>query len=302
MEDHVWQQIQQLLRAANERVVLIAPFIKKRLFQAALDAIPNSVTDISCVTRWSITEVAAGVSDPEIVDLVNADGRAHVRLCHNVHAKLYAADTRCLVGSANLTGRATGLVSEPNLELLVETATTHPEVQRVLDAIDQNAVPATLDLARQLREQAELIQSDEEAPQIVIPGQRTRSARWLPETRRPERLYRVYCGRHRNIGRDVLGGVLRDLAELDIAPGLPEEEFAAVVRARLRELPELRRLSDAGRLKLEEAREELVVSGARTHEQAQRAVETIAEWLRYFDEVHFVPTGPWEIRQGKRII
>ncbi|GAA1890372.1 phospholipase D family protein [Streptantibioticus ferralitis] len=301
-DDHVWQQIQQLLHTAHQRVVLITPFIKKGVFQAALDAIPDNVTDINCVTRWSVAEIVAGVSDPEIVDLAIADGRAQVRLCHNLHAKLYAADTRCLVGSANLTGRATGLVLEPNLEVLVETETTHPEVQRVLDAIDHSSVPATLDLARQLREQAELIQSDEETPRIMIPGQQTRSARWLPETRRPERLYRVYCGRHRNIGRDVLAGVLRDLAELDIAPGLPEEEFAAAVRVRLHELPELRKLSDAGRLNLEEAREELVASGARTLEQAQRAVETIAEWLRYFDEVHFVPTGPWEIRQGKRIV
>ncbi|MFI7406525.1 phospholipase D-like domain-containing protein [Streptomyces sp. NPDC049541] len=301
-DDHVWQQIEQLLRKARQRVVIVAPFIKKNLFRAALEAIPASVTDISCVTRWSVTEIAAGVSDPEIMQLAVDDGRVRIRLCHNLHAKLYAADTRCLVGSANLTGKATGLVPEANIELLLETETAHPAVRRVLAAIDQSEVPATLELAQQLREQAELLQGDEDAPRIVIPGQQTRAARWLPETRRPERLYRVYCGRHRNIGKDVLAGVLRDLAELDISPGLSEQEFAVAIRARLHELPELRELNEAGRLRLDDAKDELVRSGAYTEEQAQRTVETIAEWLRYFDEVHLVPTGPWEIRQGKQII
>jgi hypothetical protein len=301
-DDHVWQQIAQLLRTASRRVVLVAPFVKKNLFQAVLEAVPASVTDISCVTRWSITEIAAGVSDPEIMQLAVEDGRVQVRLCHNLHAKLYAADSRCLVGSANLTGKATGLVSGANIELLMETDSAHPEVRRVLDTIDRHAVPATLDLARQLREQAELLNDDEDAPRVVIPGQQTRAGRWMPETRRPERLYRVYCGRHRNIGKDVLAGVLRDLVELDVSPGLSEQEFRAAIRDRLHQLPELRNLNTAGRLRLDDTKDELVTSGAFTEEQAQRTVETIAEWLRYFDEVHFVPTGPWEIRQGKQII
>ncbi|MEZ0071643.1 phospholipase D family protein [Planotetraspora sp. GP83] len=300
-DDHVWQQLKQLLLGASHRVILVAPYIKKDLFQAVLDTIPNGITDIECVTRWSLAEIAAGVSDPEIAELAATDGRAVVRLCHNLHAKLYVADTRCLVGSANLTGKATGRLPAANLELLLEEDARHPEVQRVLSAIDRSSVPATPELARLLREQASLLQADEEASRIVIPGQRTRATRWLPETRRPERLYRVYRGRYRNVGRDVLAGVLRDLAELDIPPGLAEEQFAASVRARLRELPEVRTLSEVGRLSLGEAKEELIGSGTWTEEQAQRALETLGEWLRYFDQVHLVPTGPWEIRQGKPI-
>ncbi|MER6000857.1 phospholipase D family protein [Nonomuraea angiospora] len=300
-DDHVWQQLRQLLLGASRRVVLVAPFIKQDLFQAVLDIIPSSVIEINCVTRWSVAEVAAGVSDPEIVELASIDGRVLVRLCHDLHAKLYVADTRCLVGSANLTSKATGRVAAANLELLIEEDVSHPEVQRVLSAISSSAVPATPELARLLREQAELLQADEEWSRIVIPGQRAQATRWLPETRRPERLYPVYRGRHHNIGRDVLAGVLRDLAELDIPPGLVEEQFAAIVRARLRELPEVRRLDQIGRLSLGDAKEELVANGIWTEEQAQRALETLGEWLRYFDQVYFVPTGPWEIRQGKPI-
>lgn len=299
--DHIWQQLEGLLQGASRRVVLIAPFIKQDLFQAALSAIPHSVTDIDCVTRWSVAEIAAGVSDPEIIEIAAADGRARVRLCHNLHAKLYVADTRCLIGSANLTRKATGRTPISNLELLVEEAASHPEVQRVLRAVEGSAVAATPELAKLLREQAELLRRDEETPRILVPGQRTRPTRWLPETRRPERLYRVYCGRHHNIGRDVLAGVLRDLAELDLPPGLSEMEFTTAVRARLRELPTVRKLIDTGRLSLADATGELVRSRAYTEEQAQRAMENLSEWLRHFDEVHFVPIGPWEIRQGKTI-
>lgn len=297
--DHVWRQIEQLLTTAVRRAVLIAPFIKKEVFQAALNAIPGSVQEITCVTRWSVSEVAAGVSDPEIAEMAEQDGRAHVLLCHNLHAKLFAADDRCLVGSANLTGKATGRVPAPNIELLVAVDATHPEVQRVLAALKASAVPGTLELAQQIREQANLMLADEDRPQIVVPGQDGQPARWLPETRNPERLYRVYNGRHQRIGSDVLAGVLRDLAHLDIGPGLAEQEFGAAVLAHLRTMPELQTLTEAGRMNLTDAQADLAATEGCTAEQARRTVETIAAWLSYFDDVHLVPVGPWEIRQGK---
>ncbi|MFD5320013.1 phospholipase D family protein [Streptomyces sp. NPDC127098] len=299
--DHVWQQIEQLLQRASERVVLIAPFIKKEVFRAALAAIPHRVEEVQCITRWSVAEVAAGVSDPEIAEIAEADGRARILLCHNLHAKLYIVDGRCLVGSANLTGRATGRVPDANIELLLETEASHPEIQRTLDAIGLTSVPASVDLARQIREQADLLRADEDAPRVLVAGHGPTGARWLPETRNPERLYRVYNGRYRNIGTDVLAGVLRDLAHLDIPPGLSEQAFGEAVLAGLRTMPEIRRLFDVGALNMDDAKGELVTGGTCTEEQAQRAVETIAQWLNYFDEVHLVPVGPWEIRQGREI-
>ncbi|MFJ8853582.1 hypothetical protein EES39_09065 [Streptomyces sp. ADI92-24] len=299
--DHVWRQIEQLLLGATREVLLVAPFIKKESFQAALAAVPAGVERVQCVTRWSVAEVAAGVSDPEIAELAEADGRVEISLCHNLHAKLYAADDRCLVGSANLTGKATGRVPTPNIELLIEAELAHPEVRRILDDIDLSAVPGTVELARQIREQADLVRADEDAPQILVIGESETQARWLPETRNPERLYRVYNGRHRNIASDVLAGVLRDLVHMDIPPGLSEQDFGAEVLDRLRSLPEVRTLAENGALNLDDAKRTLTDRGLHTPDQAQRAVETIAKWLSYFDEVYLVPVGPWEIRQGREI-
>lgn len=299
--DHVWRQIERLLATATHRVILIAPFIKKEVFQAALDVIPAGVEQITCVTRWSVPEVAAGVSDPEIAELAEQDGRASVMLCHNLHAKLYAADDLYLVGSANLTGKATGRVPAANIELLVELSAAHPEVQRVITAINAGSVPGTLELARQMREQANLMLADEDSPRVVVPGQDEQPERWLPETRNPERLYRVYNGHHQHIGSDVLAGVLRDLAHLDVGPGLAEQDFGRAVLARLHTMPELQALTEAGRINLADAQAELAAAEGCTGEQAKRTVETIAAWLSYFDEVHLVPVGPWEIRQGKEL-
>ncbi|MGW2871322.1 phospholipase D family protein [Kitasatospora sp. NPDC001225] len=299
--DHVWRQIEQLLGSATDHVVLVAPFIKKEVFQATLDAVPAGVQKITCITRWSVAEVAAGVSDPEIAELAQRDGRATVLLCHNLHAKLYVADDHCLVGSANLTGKATGRVSAANVELLVEADVAHPEVQRVLAIFEGTTVPGTVELAAQIREQANLMQDDEDSPRVLVPGQEEQPTHWLPETRNPERLYRVYNGRHHQIGSDVLAGVLRDLAHLDIGPGLDEQAFGTAVLARLRAMPELHALTAAGRMNLGDAQADLVATGEFTGEQAQRAVETIAAWLHYFDDVHLVPIGPWEIRQGKEL-
>lgn len=299
--DHVWQQIERLLAGAVDEAILVAPFIKMETFQAALAAVPASVRRIRCVTRWSVAEVAAGVSDPEIAELAESDGRASISLCHNLHAKLYVADELCLVGSANLTGKATGRVPTPNIEILVESDVEHPEVRRLLDTVLATAVPGTVQLARQIRAQADLVGADEDAPQMFVVGEGDSQARWLPETRNPERLYRVYNGRHRNIASDVLAGVLRDLIHLDIPPGLSEQEFGAAVLDRLRALPELRTLAESGSLNLDDAKRELIDAGLNTPDQAQRAVETIAKWLSYFGEVYLVPVGSWEIRQGREI-
>jgi hypothetical protein len=300
-DDYVWRQIEALLAEANERVVLIAPFIKKEVFQAVLAAVPADVKEIQCVTRWSVAEVAAGVSDPEIAEIAAADGRISIRLCHGLHAKLYAADDRCLVGSANLTGKATGRVPPANVELLLGTPSNNPEVQRLFRAVEASAIAGTVALARQIREQANMFMADEDSPRLLTPGEVAQPVHWMPETRRPARLYGVYSGQYENIAGDVLAGILRDLANLDIPPGLDTNTFGEAVLERLHGLPEIRRLLNVGRLNMGDLQAELEASGEYTPDQALRSVETIAEWLHYFDEVYLVPMGPWEIRQGKEI-
>lgn len=301
--DHVWRQLEGLLASARGRVALVAPFIKKDVFKAALDAVTATDAEILCVTRWSILEVAAGVSDPEIADIAEQDRRVSILLCHNLHAKLYLADDRCLVGSANLTGKATGRTQPKNVELLLEVPESHPEVQLLLQHVDATGIPATTELAHQIREQADLLMEDEDCPELIVVTDETDQdrARWRPETRSPSRLYRVYRGAKHDYVSEILAGVVRDLTYLDVPPGLNEQAFSAEVLRRLYEMPEVGHLVTEKRLNMDDLRQQIMEADSCSEALAQRAAENIGEWLKYFDEVRVVPTGPWELRYGREL-
>src|SRR5947199_2775416 len=118
----------ELCPSASETLVIAAPFIKDTVLARVLDVLPSTVRRVTCITRWFPEEIAAGVSDLEIFDRLAAYQNARLLLHPHLHAKLYRADHRCLVGSANLTNRALGWSSPPNLELLVELDATFPEL------------------------------------------------------------------------------------------------------------------------------------------------------------------------------
>src|SRR4051794_6196082 len=131
--------VERLVTRAADRVILVAPFVKLGVFTRLLRAIPEHVAEIVIITRWAPAEVAAGVSDPEIVSAAEGDGRVRVLLHHRLHAKIYVSDDRCLIGSANLTAKALGLTAQPNIEVLVELPTTSPHIAQVLDLLLQSS-------------------------------------------------------------------------------------------------------------------------------------------------------------------
>ncbi|NJP53883.1 hypothetical protein HCJ93_28405 [Streptomyces sp. SBST2-5] len=277
---------------AAEEVVIIAPFIKKAIFEEIIAAVPSSVQRITCVTRWTPAEVAAGVSDPEIVEAAQSDERISIALCPSLHAKLYRADGRCLVGSANLTGKATGRVPNANVELLLEVPIDHPEVQRVLGQINTRSTTATPHTAALVRQQAELLRSERVTP----PSEDEAAPYWFPETRRPANVYALYSGRQRFTSL-VEAGIVRDLAMLDVPAGLPEDAFNSEVEARLHAIPELGQLTTEQRLSNIELQRAIAERTGDTEDQARRTAETLAAWLQHFGR-YYTEVGSWELRPG----
>ncbi|MCT7351633.1 phospholipase D family protein [Streptomyces sp. 15-116A] len=290
--DHVWQQIADMMEGAGEEVVIIAPFIKKAIFEETISAVPSSVQKITCVTRWTPAEVAAGVSDPEIIEAAQSDERISIALCPSLHAKLYRADGRCLVGSANLTGKATGRVPNANVELLLEVPIDHPEVQRVLGEINTRSIIATSHTAALIRQQAELLRSERVTP----PSEDEAAPYWFPETRRPANVYALYSGRQRFTSL-VEAGIVRDLARLDVPAGLPEDAFNREVEGRLHAIPELGQLTTEQRLSNIELQRAIAERTGDTEEQARRTAETLAAWLQHFGR-YYTEVGSWELRPG----
>lgn len=289
---HVWRQIEILVQSAKATTTLVAPFVKKAVFEKLLAVIPTSVERIDCVTRWAPAEVAAGVSDPEILDIANEDPRVHIALCPSLHAKIYGADDLCLIGSANLTGKATGLAPDANIELLVEVPASHPEVRRVLQELKNIAVPATASMATLVQQQAELLKHDS-TPAPSVP------ASWYPVTRRPESLFAFYCGRSRFAGA-VETGLVQDLALLNVPVGLSETQFTTFVQDRLHEIPELRKLLDGEHLSNIELQHTLEERASVAEGQAKRIAENIAAWLKHFGR-YYTEVGSWELRHGREL-
>lgn len=293
---HVWRQLETLLSHARRRVILAAPFIKRATLEAAIQCVPANVTEIRCVTRWIPSEIAAGVSDPEIIQLVETDSRIQIHLCHTLHAKLYIADEACLVGSANLTAKALGVAPGANIEILVDVGASHPEIQRLMSEFEGIATLASADMAKLMREQAEMIQQDVNIS--ATPGGDLAASAWTPITREPARLYQYYRG-SRGMPESVRRGVLSDLAHLDLPAGLSEGEFNDVVRAKLRSIPGLFELLDKSRLRPEDLRQ-IIVGREEGEDEIQIVIDTLAAWVAQF-EGFYRAYDRWELRQGREL-
>ena len=136
------ERIRTLFRQASHAAI-IAPFIKTDALRSLLDVIPAQAA-VRCVTRWLPAEIAAGVSDLEVLDVLEERAAHELLLVDRLHAKLYIADNQCLAGSANVTLSGLGETTDAgNIEILVEADLEDPAVAAALRSIESNAIPAT---------------------------------------------------------------------------------------------------------------------------------------------------------------
>ncbi|MBY5841271.1 phospholipase D family protein [Rhizobium leguminosarum] len=222
------------LGAASGRVVLCAPFIKAGVLRRLLAAMSKDV-DLDIVTRWHPQEVAAGVSDLEIFDLISGRPRSKLRLLDNLHAKLYISDARLLAGSANLTATALGWCDDPNIELLMPVSIDDPNVQRCLDSL-KHARDATMEERDAIRAAADAIDGSPLPLAAAVVDEM--ASVWLPRLAAPANLFHAYRPRSRErLTRDSLEAADHDLAALALPPGLSETAFIGEVGRRFCEMP-----------------------------------------------------------------
>lgn len=224
------ERIRALFGGASAATI-VAPFMKVNALRSVLGAIPNHVP-LRCVTRWLPQEVASGVSDPEVLQVLQERGNAQLSIVDRLHAKLYIADDICLAGSANVTLAGFGEVSGTgNIEVLVETSATNPDIRSTLEAIRHEGIEATEEMARAVRSMANtLLQSNEAA-------ERRSDAQWFPVSRHPEKAYPMYLTPATGFMSSADRILLNDLARCNLTPGLSEEVFREAIRTRLQSLP-----------------------------------------------------------------
>ena len=110
------------------------------------------------ITRWRAKEIAAGVSDLDVLQVAHDRPNTELALLDDLHAKLYLADEQCLVGSANLTGSALGWSNRSNIEILIPARQIDAEVAFLLERL-RAATPATTDIRSEVEAAAAALQS-----------------------------------------------------------------------------------------------------------------------------------------------
>lgn len=219
------EQIRSLFDIPCEEVKIIAPFIKTSALESLLLVIPTD-TKVICITRWRTREIAAGVSDVEIMEILHKRGNFELYLVDNLHAKLYIAGERCLVGSSNVTLAGLGESSDANIEILVETEVNDPNVALVLNEIDSNKTAVTEEMSLAILKIADSlnIQNFSQVDNFI----------WIPHGRKPDLSYKLYTNPSTADTNQPHKILLQDLALANLPPNLSENEFKQFIQNLLR--------------------------------------------------------------------
>lgn len=276
-----------MLGGASRRVVVVAPFIRS----VALDRLLSDVSpdvEATIVTRWRLADLVAGASDLAVFDVAR-QREAGLYLRQDLHAKFFAADDRCLVGSANVTAAALGWREPANLELLIPVKRTVAEVVAFEAEVLRGAVPASRALHDCL---ARLLESDslrrvEGTEAVQSTGDvEALAPDWIPSARNPEELYAAYSGESdvSRVAREAMG---QELKTIGVPPGLSREEFRTWVGASLSGSvlvgSVLRRIDEVGQMTEADLAEVMGGMGANAEEREPREVlEVLERWLTCF--------------------
>lgn len=223
--------------ACRNSATLVAPFIKAQVLTSLLQSLDQRV-ELKIYTRWRADEVAAGVSDLEVFELIESRPAASLRLCDALHAKLYCFDDIVLLGSANLTNTALGWSRHPNIELLRRVKRS-----RFITAFEkwlyEKSVPATSVIRDVIHKAAEELRRTNplywEASEAIANGSIPPS--WLPRLRRPQLLWKRYSNPKVELTEAAADQFADDIVSVGAVSGLDREALIACVRAVLLQHP-----------------------------------------------------------------
>ena len=201
-----------------EQLLLVAPYVKADALSRILsNASPN--VSLTCVTQWTLEDIAAGASDIRSWEIINELGGTF-QLRPSLHAKYYRIDGTTLIGSANLTNSAMGWSPSPNLEILCQAGDDFDDLQFQCDLF-QHSREVSLEEYNRWRAILDTdillpAKSSEQYPQV---------ANWRPAARDFGSVLRVYSGQVSQVASlDEQAAAKRDVESLLIPDGLTPEQ------------------------------------------------------------------------------
>ena len=267
-------RLSALIQQARTRVIIVSAFLGEAALDRLLREVPDAVNDTRVYARWSAEDIASGATDWRAWD-VTKQHDVPLYACPGLHAKMYIADDRALVGSANATARGIGLGGSGNLELLVDVDANEP------------AVTAVLAETVRLSSQAPPFGADTLNPADAIQGAAVPGV-WLP-TVRPDVFDDAFRGRTSHTAKT---------SETLDSLRLTESDGSAALRKALADTTTFRAIRHAfeGRLLpmyMEEILEFLETRvDARLRDLPRDKVSLLVRWLGYFGSNTHLGDGP----------
>ncbi|ELS01833.1 hypothetical protein Xen7305DRAFT_00015400 [Xenococcus sp. PCC 7305] len=216
----------------------------------------------------------------------------------DLHAKYYRADDCCLVGSANLTGKALGWSDCANLELLVALSANEPTIKSFEIELLKACIPVTEDLFEQMslavkllaEQTSNLVASNSSKLEFLESNLTTQDLinvnTWLPTLRNPEDLYLAYCGQTEKLTSASKIAASTDLRSLSIIPNLSQKVFKAYIGTLLLQKPIIQKVDSFVKFpqRFGAVRDFLNSLPCATilYFDAERAWQTLMRWLLYF--------------------
>lgn len=132
--------VRELFEGASARVLIVSAYVGEAAVRALLE-VSDHIGERALFARWDVDDLALGASDWRVWDVAR-EHNVRFFACPRLHAKLYIADNRALVGSANATAPGLGMRNPSNLELLVEEDANHPRIAALVRYIEKTSAPA----------------------------------------------------------------------------------------------------------------------------------------------------------------
>lgn len=278
-------QLVEMLKGTRQECLLAAPYIKRGTLAKLLQAIEPSC-HLRVVTRWRVDEIAAGVSDLEVWQLLTDRGNSELWLQPTLHAKYYRSDDRVSIGSANLTHAALGWGANPNLEILEEMPPNPYRWAEFERELLHGVTPVTDTLVKSfeaaLHEFAVLAPPILQLPVDMVSG----LVDWRPSLRFPADLYSFYSGDGDQLTSAARQAAAVDLAALQPPNGLTNQAFKSWVGLALLQNGEFQAIDhfvESSR-RFGEMRNFLAGRGCN---DAGRGWQTWMRWILHFLPDHF---------------
>jgi len=257
-------------------LIIAAPYIKADALTIALDHLDLG-TSLTCVTRWSPQDIAAGASDTECRTIVIQRGGSF-RLHPSLHAKYYRAGDSVLVGSANLTSPALGWSHQSNLEILCQPGSDFDPLKFERELLQHTREITDDEFARW--DSITTINVRSQLP--ISPDTQPSLDNWRPVTRDPWHLEFTYQGEQDRIASfDEQLAAQRDIQALLIPHGLTTEQLRIWLSACLLAAPFTNAVIRSQTLDAPSASRSLADSYGLDLTEARRDMEAVQNWLAY---------------------